>query len=135
MSRLIPFACLIALIAAQPLAAQAAPDSPDVIGLDQAIRCSAAFAITAGDQQRGVAAAAQYPPLRQRGREFFVRTGARLMDEQHLNRAQLQQRIKAEVARLQAETAASPNPAAAYDAVIRPCLALLDVTIPAGAGQ
>ncbi len=99
------------------------------------MRCSAAFAITAGDQQRGAAKAAQYPPLQQRGREFFVRTGARLMDEQHLDRAQAQQRIKAEVARLQAETAAAPDPAAAYDAVIRPCLALLDVTIPAAPGK
>ena len=43
-----------------------------------AIRCSAAFAIVAERQRQGDADALESPPLGERGREFFVRVGARL---------------------------------------------------------
>ena len=52
------------------------------------LRCSAAFAIVADQQARGLASAGAYPPMAQRGREFFVRSSARLMDELHLPREQ-----------------------------------------------
>lgn len=50
------------------------------------LRCSAAFALMAHRQATGDQAALAFPPLGQRGREFFVRASARLMDEAGLDR-------------------------------------------------
>jgi hypothetical protein len=121
---LLPFA-LTPLFAA-PAAAQ-----DGVVDLDTAVRCSAAFRIIASEQQRGVASAkADYPPLGERGKEFFVQTAARLMDEQKLDRPQLQARFRAEIGKLQNEAITSPDPAATVRKVMTPCLALLDATVP-----
>lgn len=121
---LLPFA-LSSLIAA-PVAAQ-----DGVVDLATAVRCSAAFRIVAAEQQRGVASAkADYPPLGERGREFFVQTAARLMDEQKLDRPQLEARFRAEIVKLQNEAITSPDPAATVRRIMIPCLTLLDVTVP-----
>ena len=104
---------------------------PNVVDLDTALRCSAAFGIAASEQARGVGTArTDYPALDQRGREFFVQTGARLMDAQKLDRPALQQRLQAEVAKLQSEVAGATDPAASFKAIMTPCLAVLDLTVP-----
>ena len=121
-----PFAA--ALFALAPAAAALA--QPAVVDLDTAVRCSAAFGIVAAEQARGTTVARVYPPMAQRGREFFVQTGARLMDEQKLTRPQVQARMKAEVEGLQRQAAASADPAATMRGVMTPCLALLDATLP-----
>lgn len=76
---------LFAALAAAPLAAQAAAPA---LTIEQrtALRCSAAFAITAQAQARGDAEALSLPPLATRGREFFVRFSARLMDDTGMTR-------------------------------------------------
>lgn len=119
-------AALLALAAAAPVLAQ-----PAVVDLDTAVRCSAAFGIVAADQARGGPSAQDYPAIGARGREFFVQTGARLMDEQKLTRDKVQARMRAEVAKLQAETAASSDRRAAMRRIMTPCLSLLDATVPA----
>lgn len=116
----------LALLAAAPAQAQV-----PVADLATSLRCAAAFGIVANEQQRGIGPAlADYPPLGLRGREFFVQIGARLMDEQRLDRAAMQARFKAEVEALQTQTLASPDPRAAVAAIMAPCLKLLDATIP-----
>ena len=103
-----------------------------VVDLDTALRCSALFGIIASEQKRGVAASlGDYPPLNQRGREFFVQTGARLMDQERLTREQVQLRFKGEIETLQTEVAVAPDPGAKARAIAGPCLALLDATVPA----
>lgn len=118
----------LALAAAVPflLAATQAP----VVDSATAMRCSAAFGIVASEQARGIASAKAYPELGQRGREFFVQAGARLMDEEQLSREQMQARLKAEVDKLQAESIASSDPAGTMRAIMTPCLELLDATVP-----
>jgi hypothetical protein len=109
----------------------AAAAQPNVVDLETALRCSAAFGIAASEQARGVGTArTDYPALDQRGREFFVQTGARLMDAQKLDRPALQRRLQAEVAKLQTEVAAAADPAARFKAIMTPCLAVLDLTVP-----
>ena len=54
------------------------------------LRCSAGFAIAAMLQEQDAAIVAQYPPLAERGREFFVRASARVMDEAELDRTQIE---------------------------------------------
>ncbi|MFN4020633.1 MAG: hypothetical protein ACK4IC_08965 [Erythrobacter sp.] len=50
------------------------------------LRCSAAFAMVAQWQAMGDASALRWPALGTRGREFFVRSLAQLMDETGLDR-------------------------------------------------
>ena len=91
---------------AVPAAAQEAPADPlPELSLDQRMlaRCSAAFALIAEGQANGNAAALRYPPMREAGSEFFVRAGARLMDEAGLTRAQLTALLQAEAQALWAE--------------------------------
>ncbi len=58
------------------------------------LRCSAAFALVAAEQQRTPTSA--YPPLGQRGREYFVRAVAQVMDETGLPRAEVVAQLEQE---------------------------------------
>ena len=55
------------------------------------LRCSAAFALIAHGQSIGNEAALQWPKLETRGREFFVRTTADLMEKTGMSRQQITQ--------------------------------------------
>lgn len=111
------------VLATTPLAAQDAPMSLEQTML---LRCSATFALAASEQQRGGGTA--YPPLAQRGREYFVRASARLMDELHLTRAQIESRLRQEVAGQRKARAEAPDPAVYLDSVLQPCLGALDAS-------
>lgn len=117
---------LAALVAASALPARA--ESP-VADLDTAVRCGALFGIIHSEQKRGVASALEYPPLETRGKEFFVRTAARLMDERHLTREEVGARFKAETEKLQSEVIAASDPAATAATIAAPCFTLLDATV------
>ena len=65
-----------------------------------AMRCSVAIAMAAERQKAGKGDAA-WPDLSQRGREFFVRSLARLMDETGISREALMQAATQEAADLQ----------------------------------
>ncbi|MEL1251496.1 hypothetical protein [Aurantiacibacter gilvus] len=60
------------------------------------VRCSAAFALVAYRQDNGNAEAMRYPAMAERGREFFVRASAQVMDEAGLDRDQIQAALSAE---------------------------------------
>jgi len=121
----------------QPLAAQApatqvpAPAAPQVDADTAAgLRCAAAFAIVASEQRRGLPTALGFPPLAERGREYFVRVGARAMDRTKLSREAVRGLLEADVARLQEEAKASADPEAAVMNVMNPCLARLEAEVP-----
>jgi hypothetical protein len=65
------------------------------------LRCSAAFALMAHRQSTGDAAAQAYPPLQQRGQEFFVRASARVIDEAGLDRQAVTAALTTEALQLQ----------------------------------
>lgn len=99
------FAATAALIAAPASAQTSAPVPPTPrLSLEQhaALRCSAAFALGAGMQQAGKRAATGWPPLAERGKEFFVRVAAQLMDETGLTREAVGELVQAEVRELAA---------------------------------
>ena len=82
---LTPF--LAAALALQ--AAPAAPASePAVVSQENRalLRCAAAFALVANRQAQGEERARQWPDVGARGREFFVRAMAQLMDATGLDR-------------------------------------------------
>lgn len=60
------------------------------------VRCSAAFAIVATGQDNDNEDALRYPDMREDGREFFVQSGARLMDETGMSREELRAVFSAE---------------------------------------
>lgn len=64
------------------------------------LSCSAAFAIVSHGQSNGNEAALQWPKLEERGREFFVRSLAQLMDETGLDRDGISKLVSAEAQRL-----------------------------------
>jgi len=96
-------ALALSLLAAAPLAAQEADPPLTVmrvldLTLEQRmlVRCSAAFALVADRQARGEPWARMYQPLGETGREFFVRAGARLMDETRVTREALAGMLRTE---------------------------------------
>jgi hypothetical protein len=113
---------LTALALSSPLMAQeAAP--PPTLNLEQetALRCGMAFAIAARSQHEGVAEFAKYPPLQERGREFFVRTTAQLMDETGASRETIGAMVMERIKQHQA------NPAAVHE-IMPACLLMLDAS-------
>jgi len=120
---------LALIFAPAPLAAQqAASVELPRPNLEQKmlLRCSAAFGLIAGEQARGDEAANRYPPLAERGREFFVRASAQVMDELGLTSEQLRDLVNAEVETLQSEAARAEDSRAYVDSVMQPCLLALD---------
>jgi hypothetical protein len=82
------------------------------------LRCAAAIAMGAGAQARGEGWAKAYPPLGPRGREFFVRLAAQLMDQAGLDQAGVQAAAQAEAADIR--RSGGPGPVMPF------CLRLLD---------
>ncbi|WP_305097045.1 hypothetical protein [Croceibacterium aestuarii] len=88
----------VLLLAATGASAQQAAQ----LNADQKVllRCSAAFALAANMQEHGDKTLGEIPELRARGKEYFVRAMASLMDQQSLDREQVSALLKAEVAAL-----------------------------------
>ena len=127
-------AALLALVAT-PLAAQPAPAAPPKLPeLDAEqkaqLTCSAVFAIVASDQARGEQAALRFPPLKVRGREYFVRFGAHTIDQTGASREAVKMLLEGEVERLQKLAAALGDPQGTLSRTIAPCLPRLDAVVP-----
>ena len=118
------------LLSAVLLATPAMAQEPPRFTLEHRmlLRCSAVFSIVAGEQERGVASARAYPPLGERGREYFARTGARLMDDLKLTREQVAASLRAEVEAQQKASMEAPDPVEYVDSVMQPCLSALEAS-------
>lgn len=86
----------LALIAT-PLAAAAQP-APLSLEHRMLLRCAATAAMVAYGQEKGDPAMADYPDLRERGRDFFIRASVRVMDEAGLDRGLVETALRAEAA-------------------------------------
>lgn len=107
MKRLL-FAAAIAAAAAAAVPAMAqrpVPANPAPAQLNDEQRtllhCSATFAIVSGRQHAGDKAALAFPDITARGREYFVRAMAQLIDEAHLDRDSVVRLVQAEATQLQ----------------------------------
>lgn len=120
----------LALLHAAPAMAQDVAAPLPQLNSDQQVllRCSAAFGIIASEQARGVESAKAYPALGERGREYFVRAGARLIDELGLTDEQVRALVGQEVQSLQTQSAAASDPAAFVDSIMQPCLVSLEAS-------
>jgi|TARA_R100000049_G_C1915116_1_gene61577 hypothetical protein len=99
-----------------------AADAVSPLPADQqgAIRCSAAFALVAERQRQGDEVALRYPLVGERGREFFVRTGAQLMDEAGMTREAVEARLRTQAGAILEE--------GSLDEIMPACLMLLDAS-------
>lgn len=109
------------------LAAPATAQEPPKLTIEQQtlLRCSATFALVAGEQAKGDSAALRYPALGERGREYFVRTAAKLTDDLDVPRETVMELLSREAGRVQAERTASGNPAEITDRIMQTCLVSL----------
>jgi hypothetical protein len=111
---------LTALLAAA-LTLQAAPAAPTIAQDQRALlRCAAAFAIVSDGQAKGRAEANRWPVLGTRGREFFVRALAQLMDQTGLDRDA--------VSRLASSEAQSLRERGEVDRIMPSCLTMLELS-------
>lgn len=107
-------------ITGQGDAAQTDAARPLTLPQQTSLRCAAAFALVERDRASGGSAYAAYPDLKVRGKEFFVRTAARVMDETGSTREQVQQLLQGEV-----EILSQSN---RLEEVMPACLLLLDAS-------
>lgn len=118
------FFSALVLVAAQAASTapveQAPSPAPPTLSAPQAaaLRCGVVFAMGAKMQAEGKPAAAGWPELGAKGREYFVRTAARIMEETGADRAAIQALAAAQLASLK-------DDAAIADAVPG-CLVLMD---------
>lgn len=119
----------VALSFAAPLVAQDLTLPLPAMNLNQqtSLRCSAAFAMVAAGQAKGEADSLAFPALGQRGREYFVRSAAQIMDETGATRAQLQALMLREATAIRQ---AGPK---SLSGLMPPCLSLLDSAVPQAA--
>lgn len=82
-----PTLILAAALLLQTVPAPPSAEAPVISQENRALlRCAAAFALVSAGQARGEADAGRWPTLGLRGREFFVRALAQLMDATQLDR-------------------------------------------------
>lgn len=118
---------LAAALGLAPLAAQAAApvappaQAPSLSQENSALlRCSAAFALVSYGQANGDETARKWPAIDPRGREFFVRTLAKLMDDTGMDRDRVSALASAEAQRLLDQ--------GQVDAVMPACLLMLETS-------
>lgn len=134
MTRSIMAACA-ALAFAAPALAQTSTQAAEAPDLDQQVRCAGLFAIVAGEQVRKVPGSDRFPPLAERGKEFFVGTGMRLIRERQMTEAELGPYFRAQIAVIQEDYAKAADPRARTDAEMQSCLTMLDRVLPVKAGN
>ncbi len=102
--RIVLTATILASALLSPPVAQAQSAPTATLSLEQktALRCSAAFAIIAGAQAAGDKKALGYPPMAERGQEFFVRFSAGLMDSKNITRDAVAAMLRTEAHKLSA---------------------------------
>jgi len=117
------------LAAQSPPAPEAGPGAaPLSLENRTALRCAAAFAIIADGQARGNQKSMAYPALGLRGREFFVRTSARVMDDTGMDRTAVADVLRAQAQELQVDAERGAKTEGGIDQIMPACLLLLEAS-------
>ena len=108
-----------ALCAVPALAQAAAPKLPE---LESQVHCALVFGQVAREQSQKLLRADRFPVMAGPGREFFVVTGARALDEKAVTLETIEAYYMSRFALLQDSLTKSANPAAALDREFAQCL-------------
>ena len=116
-----PVAILLAaaLCAVPALSSAAAPQLPE---LEAQVHCALVFGQIAREQSQKLPRADRFPVMAGPGREFFVITGARALDEKAVTLETIEAYYMSRFALLQGSLAKSADPAAALDREFAQCL-------------
>jgi hypothetical protein len=125
-------AAAAALALVNPLSAMAqsqgkAAALPD---LDAQVRCAALFALISAEQKSKVPGADRFPPLDGLGRNFFVATGLRLIEERKMQPEQMQPFYMAQIAVIRSDHAKAADPARAVETELVGCLEMAEQLPP-----
>jgi hypothetical protein len=94
------------------------------------LRCVAALAIIASEQERGAISADEYPRVVERGRTWMGLVGEAIVKDTGRSQEQVRDLIIAEVARHQASVREVAEPAEVVDSEMLRCMPLLDAAVP-----
>ena len=113
-------AFLIAVaLGAIPLTASAASKLP---ALEDQVHCALVFGEITREQSQKQPGADRFPAMAKPGREFFVRTGARTLDEKAVTLQTIEGYYKTRLEALQDSLSKSADPAATLDREFAACL-------------
>ena len=111
---------LAAALGASPLLASAAvPKLPE---LDSQVHCALVFGQVTREQSQKLPGSDRFPVMAGPAREFFVRTGARTLDDRAATLETIEAYYLTRLAMLQDSLAKAPDPAAALDREFAQCL-------------
>ena len=123
-----PMAILLAAaLGALPILATAAPKLPD---LDAQAHCALVFGQVTREQSQKLPGADRFPAMAKPAREFFVRTGARTLDEKAATIETIESYYLTRLTALQDSLAKAPDPAAALDREFAACLPQFQAVAP-----
>lgn len=127
------FAAVAALALINPLAALAQTGAPASVlpDLDGQVRCAALFAMIAAEQNSKVPGSDRFPPMQERGRDFFISTGLRQIEERKMPPEDMQAYYVAQIAVIRSDHAKAADPARAVDAEMATCLKMAETAPPA----
>jgi len=108
-----------AALGAIPLAAAAAPKLP---ALEDQVHCALVFGEVTRQQSQKLPGADRFPAMTKPGREFFVRTGARTIDDKAVTLETIEGYFRTRLSVLQDGLTKSADPAAALDREYGVCL-------------
>ena len=124
MKRILIATALSSVVALPSLAAS----PPPALTADQSerVRCVAALALVANDQQRGAPGWEGFPWLPERGKHFAGLTGDALVTETGRDRDAIKAEILNAIAALQKLSVDVKDPQAATGKIVRSCITLMD---------
>ena len=114
-----PAAILLAAALCAAPALAAAPKSPE---LDAQVHCALVFGLVAREQSQKLPGSDRFPVMAGPGREFFVVTGARALDDKAVTLGTIEAYYMSRFAVLQDSLTKSADPAAALDREFAQCL-------------
>lgn len=112
-------ALLFAAALGTATAASAAPKLPP---LEDQVHCALVFGEVTRQQNNQSPGAGRFPAMTKPGREFFVRTGARTLDDKAVTLETMEPYFLTRLTALQDSLAKSADPAAALDREYAACL-------------
>ncbi len=119
---------LAAALCAVPAWSNAA--APKLPALESQVHCALVFGQIAREQSQKQPRSDRFPAMASPGREFFVVTGARALDEQAVTITTIEAYYMSRFAVLQDSLTKSADPAAALDREFAQCLPQFDQVAP-----
>jgi len=111
-------------------AVSAAPAAPKLPTLEDQVHCALVFGEVTRQQSNGTPRADRFPAMTKAGREFFVRTGARTLDDKAVTLETIEGYFRTRLGVLQDSIAKSADPAAALDREYAICLPQFGTVAP-----